>query len=328
MNVTANFALITYTLSVTANNGEITMNPAGGAYIPGAVITLTATPKTGYVFNGWSGDLTGTANPATITMDKNKSVTANFKAVTYTLAASGTNGTVSLSPVGGSYLAGTQVTLTAKSNAGFVFSEWSGDLTGTENPVKITMDTNKNVTANFKRITYTLTVNAVNGKVLMEPEGGTFNSGAFVTLNAVPDSGYVFDGWSGSLTGEQNPALITMNQNKTITALFKQVSTANTNDMFSVQTRLGQIYPNPFTTETTIPFELKDASSIKISVLNLLGQKVCTLINKQLPPGKHTVIWNGCDKSGNRVTEGIYFCQMESDFKLVQVEKIIFGPMF
>jgi uncharacterized repeat protein (TIGR02543 family) len=228
--------------------------------------------------------------------------------------------------VGGNYIAGTQVTLTAKPNAGFVFSEWSGDLTSTENPAKIIMDANKNITANFKRITYTLTVNAVNGKVLTDPDGGTYNSGAFVTLDAVPDSGYIFNGWSGSLTGEQNPALITMNQHKTITALFKQVSTTNTTDMFSVQTRLGQIYPNPFTTETTIPFELKEASQIRISILNLLGQEVCTIINKYLQPGEYKLNWDGRDINGTLVTEGIYFCRMESDLQTIQVEKIIFKP--
>jgi uncharacterized repeat protein (TIGR02543 family) len=327
ITATANFTLITNTLSVIANNGTVSMDPTGGTYIPDAIVTLTATPKTGYVFNGWSSDLTGSANPATITMDRNKSVTANFKAVNYTLATSATNGTVSLSPVGGSYIAGTQVTLTAKPNSGYVFVDWSGDLSGTENPVKITVDANKNITANFKRITYTLTVNAVNGKVLLEPEGGTYNSDAFVTLTAEPDSGYVFDSWSGDFTGEQNPALLTMNQNKNITALFKQISTSNAKDIFSAQTKLGQIYPNPFSAETIIPFELNVASHIKISVLNLLGQEVCIIIKNHLQPGEYAVSWNGSDKSGNRVSEGIYFCRMESDLQTIQVEKIIFSPL-
>jgi uncharacterized repeat protein (TIGR02543 family) len=324
--VTANFTLITNTLTVTATNGTVAMDPDSGAYLPGTVVTLTATPKTGYAFNGWSGDLAGSENPATITMDKNKSVTANFKAVTYTLATSATNGSVSLSPVGGSYTAGTQVTLTAKPNTGFVFSEWGGSLSGAENPVKITMDENKNITANFKRITYSLTANAVNGSVVMEPEGGIYNSGAFVYVSAVPDSGYVFDGWSGNLDGDQNPALLTMNQNKNITALFKQIiSTSTANDMLPEQTTLGQIYPNPFSTVTTIPFEIKEASHIKVTILNLSGQEVCNLINKHLQPGKYTIPWDGSDTNGTRVTEGIYFCRMESDLQLIQVGKIIFN---
>jgi len=117
-----------------------------------------------------------------------------------------------------------------------------------------------------------------------------------------------------------------MNQNKTITALFKQISTSNANEIFSALTRLGQIYPNPFSTETTIPFELKEATNIKISVLNLLGQEVCTIINKHLQPGEYSINWDGSDISGNRVKEGIYFCKMESDFQTIQVEKISFRP--
>jgi hypothetical protein len=119
--------------------------------------------------------------------------------------------------------------------------------------------------------------------------------------------------------------LIILNKDKSITALFKQViSTANENDMFSGQTRLGQIFPNPFSSETTIPFELKDASHIKISVFNILRQEVSTLINEHLSPGKYAIQWDGRDKNGNRVTDGIYFCQMESDNQLVQVGKIVF----
>ncbi len=162
----------------------------------------------------------------------------------------------------------------------------------------------------------------------MEPDGGTYNSGALVFVTAEPDSGYVFNGWSDSLTGEQNPALITMNQNKTITALFKQISTSNANEIFSAQTRLGQIYPNPFSTETTIPFELKETSHIKISVFNILRQEICTIVNKHLTPGKYAINWDGRDKSGNRVTDGIYFCQMESDHNSIEVGKLIFRTIF
>ncbi|WP_345162583.1 InlB B-repeat-containing protein, partial [Pontibacter saemangeumensis] len=57
--------------------------------------------------------------------------------------------TVSKSPNQSSYAAGTEVTLTAAPAAGYVFSGWTGDASGTANPLKLTMDTNKSVTANF-----------------------------------------------------------------------------------------------------------------------------------------------------------------------------------
>jgi hypothetical protein len=72
-----------YTLTGAVNpvaGGAIALNPVqpAGGYASGTVVTLTATPNAGYGFTGWSGDLTVTTNPATITMNGNKSVTGNF----------------------------------------------------------------------------------------------------------------------------------------------------------------------------------------------------------------------------------------------------------
>jgi pectate lyase/pectin methylesterase-like acyl-CoA thioesterase len=68
-----------FTLSTaTIGLGVIQTNPAGSTFIAGTPVTLTAVPAAGWQFGGWTGDLTGAANPATITMDANKSVTATF----------------------------------------------------------------------------------------------------------------------------------------------------------------------------------------------------------------------------------------------------------
>ncbi len=62
----------------TSGSGTVTRDPSGGAYDAGTVVTLTATPDAGWTFSGWSGDISGMDNPATITMDANKTVTATF----------------------------------------------------------------------------------------------------------------------------------------------------------------------------------------------------------------------------------------------------------
>ncbi|MBW2637367.1 MAG: cell wall-binding protein, partial [Deltaproteobacteria bacterium] len=56
-------------------------SPNQAVYTSGTVVTLTATPNSGYTFSSWSGDLTGTSSPTTITMDGNKSVNANFSVI-------------------------------------------------------------------------------------------------------------------------------------------------------------------------------------------------------------------------------------------------------
>jgi pectate lyase/pectin methylesterase-like acyl-CoA thioesterase len=65
------------TLSTTGS-GTIQSDPAGDKFPAGTRVTLTAAPAPGWRFEGWSGDLTGTDNPAIITMDREKSITANF----------------------------------------------------------------------------------------------------------------------------------------------------------------------------------------------------------------------------------------------------------
>ncbi|MGD2093234.1 MAG: C1 family peptidase [Candidatus Aminicenantes bacterium] len=376
-----------YTLTTnTVGNGSISLNPPGGIYCEGTVVTLTAVPDAGWQFDGWSGDLTGTTNPADITMDANKSVTATFSQLPvqqYTLTVNTVGqGSVTLDPPGGTYDEGTVVTLTAVPDSGWNFDNWSGDLTGSTNPDTVTMDANKTVTANFSELgpcteivgydtvfslstttanrrampftmpengeicsvtmyhnggsgsmimgvydgeslpnnrlgvtattpvsgstgwqtidltspafvasgtrvwlawvyednpgmyyesgspgrasssqtwsggmpdpfgssttanyiysiyanytptappQYNLTVNTVgNGSVDLSPPGGVYDAGTVVTLTATADPGWLFSNWSGDLTGSTNPTTITMNANKTVTATFIEEGTTGT----------------------------------------------------------------------------------------------------
>ena len=65
-------------------------------------------------------------------------------------------------------------------------------------------------------------------------------------------------------------------------------------------------YPNPFNPDTEIRFSLARDSEVKLSVFNVLGQKVKTLIQGSFPAGTHSVRWNGTDESGRQVASGIY----------------------
>jgi uncharacterized repeat protein (TIGR02543 family) len=210
-------------LSVTISGaGTVDLSPLGGTYASGTVVTLTATPALGSVFEGWGGDLSGTANPTTITMDADKNVTATFAERSFTLAVSSTgSGSVALNPPGGSYGAGTTVTLTATPDPGFEFSSWGGDLAGTGNPTTITMDADKRVTADFVAQSFTLSVSTSgSGTLDLSPPGGTYEAGTPVTLTATPAPGFEFAGWSGDLSGAANPATITMDSDKAVSAHF------------------------------------------------------------------------------------------------------------
>jgi uncharacterized repeat protein (TIGR02543 family) len=103
---TATFSTTQYQLTIASSppaGGTVTPSPMGdqsgiacpasvgvicpGYYPSGTPVTLTATPNTGYSFSGWSGDLSGTANPTSVTMNGPKTVTANFTATSVTPTA-------------------------------------------------------------------------------------------------------------------------------------------------------------------------------------------------------------------------------------------------
>ena len=146
-----------YTLTATSaptGGGTVILSPSGGTYASGTSVTATANANSGYTFTGWSGALTGTTNPGTVIMNSDKTLTANFTAITtYSLTiTTPTNGTVNASPVGPNYASGTTVTLTATPSSGYQFSSWSGSLTGSTNPATILMNGNKTVSATFTQL--------------------------------------------------------------------------------------------------------------------------------------------------------------------------------
>jgi uncharacterized repeat protein (TIGR02543 family) len=164
--------------TTTSGSGSIARNPNASSYASGTVVTLTATPISGWSFAGWSGAITGTTNPTTVTMDANKSVTATFTqnptgnfSLTTNVVGSGT---VSRSPNATTYASGTVVTLTATANSGSTFTGWSGDLSGSTNPATITMSANRTVTATF-------TTNPTGGDLFVATNGTAANPGTLAS---------------------------------------------------------------------------------------------------------------------------------------------------
>ena len=137
-------------LAVHATLGGTTDPPPGTSIrVLGEEVTLTAIPESG-LFTGWTGDVTQGSDQITVTMNEDTSVTANFTPVEYTLTIqSGEGGTTIPAPGAYDYPSGTNVPVTAVPEGEYEFSEWSGDVLGTDNPVGISLDSDKSITANF-----------------------------------------------------------------------------------------------------------------------------------------------------------------------------------
>jgi uncharacterized repeat protein (TIGR02543 family) len=132
------------------------------------------------------------------------------------------NGNVNRNPDGSTYNTGTGVELTAVPDTGWAFSGWSGDLGGSNNPENIIMDSDKNITATFEGLNdYDLLVTIEgSGTVSLNPPGGSYYDGENVTLTATADPYWEFNGWSGHLSGSNNPKSIVIDSDKNITATF------------------------------------------------------------------------------------------------------------
>jgi len=219
-----------------------------GSFNPGSSVTVTATPNTGYTFVNWTEGINIVSTEATYTSPLNASRTlvANFalNIIGLSLDVVANNGSVLKNPNLLTYSNGATVVLTATPNSGYIFTSWSGDATGSVSPLTVTMNSNKNITANFALIGSSLSLDVVanNGSVLKNPDLLTYANGATVVLTATPNSGYIFTSWSGDVTGSVSPLTVTMNANKNITANFALIGSGLTLDVIANN---GSVLKNP-----------------------------------------------------------------------------------
>lgn len=80
----------------------------------------------------------------------------------------------------------------------------------------------------------------------------------------------------------------------------------NTNRTF----QLAQNYPNPFNPTTTIDYQLSELEQVNLSIFNINGQFVRTLVDAQQGPGNYKIIWDGMNEKGHQVSSGIYFYKL------------------
>ncbi|MCC5907248.1 MAG: hypothetical protein JJU13_13635 [Balneolaceae bacterium] len=194
----------------------------------GETITITAKANEHWVFDRWSGDHSGTDNPASIVMDTDKSVTALFEKRDYplTIHIEG-EGTVDERVVQAKttdYPHGTVVELTADPDEGWKFSGWSGDVESAEEVIEVTIDDRINITATFNRIKYPLII-SIKGEGTVDQEviaakTTEYPNETVVELTATPSEGWIFTGWEGDIEGNENPVNITISKEVNVTAIF------------------------------------------------------------------------------------------------------------
>lgn len=224
----------TYTAIFVSSDDEFTLTAirdpeAGGTVIPAtptnyngnARCEFTATPNAEWDFLGWydenGNQLTDASTPTYIInpVVMNRTLTARFShqpfRITYTVnPAEGGSVSVSGANASGTYDARTSPVLTATANAGYRFTRWSGDISGTNPTYTISSIASHydNIVANFIR-TYTVTASANNGGSVSltssaEAHGGRYDAGTRISVTASVPEGYVFDHWT--IDGVDDPS--------------------------------------------------------------------------------------------------------------------------
>lgn len=244
--VTSNLSGATYDLqfdkqyrltaqAVPAEGGDVSVNPisSGGFYLPGAPVTVTTTPKRGFFFAGFSGDLTGTQTSRNIRIDAPKFVTAAFSRVApvqVNLTSNKAGGRVSIdgvevalplsflwTPGSVKQIAPVDRILVA-ADTRLVFSSWSSGAPA--RTLNYTVPTTAaSLEARFDT-QYLVTVSAspaVGGSV---SGGGWYSFNAAASIKATPATDYVFSGFTGTLTQSNSVFLATVNMPLNLVANF------------------------------------------------------------------------------------------------------------
>ena len=207
-----------YTLTATANptaGGTVTMNPAGGTYIEGSSVQLTATANTGYNFTQWSDGVT--TNTRTVTVNADASYEAQFALQQFTVTTNVTPAEGGSVTGGGSYNYGSTATLVATPNAGYEFVEWNDHNTNSTRVVTVTEDVT--YTATFQLQSHAVTVNVDDPSHGTVSGGGSYIHGTEATVQAYPAEDYHFLRWNdGTPT---NPYTFTVTEPKSLIAYFE-----------------------------------------------------------------------------------------------------------
>ena len=218
-SVGATFVLNTYSIGIVPApaNGTVTCTPNPVTH--GQDASCTATPDAGYHFTSWSGDCTGTGACQFTSVTASRTVSATFTPNTHSIATpAAVNGTVTCTPNPVTH--GQDASCTATPNAGYHFTSWSGDCTGTGACQLTNVTSPRSVGATFALNTYSIGIvpAPANGKVTCTPNPVTHGQDASCT--ATPDAGYHFTSWSGDCTGTGACQLTNVTSPRSVGATF------------------------------------------------------------------------------------------------------------
>ncbi|MCC5833411.1 MAG: hypothetical protein JJU20_01645 [Opitutales bacterium] len=245
----------------STSGGTVEIEPLEDSYIGGSQVLLTAQPEAGFTFTGWTGDIVDTNNPLTVTINSDLLLTANFRALVQPVVI-----TISEDS---SLIDGESATLSVQASGADLFQWYVGESGDTSNPIVdeieaeftvnsdevgsywVRISSNDGLSANSDTVTvsraYTVTVDsAQGGTASMSPDLDRYDADTAISIAAIPESGYLFSGWTGSIESTENPLRFTISEDMSVFANFTAIP------VYTVDLQVqgaGQIYAFPAATE-------------------------------------------------------------------------------
>ena len=317
--IVANFELQSFSVSVSSNpilGGVVT---GSGTYNYGDTVTLTATTNTGYRFVNWTtnGTEVSTDTSYSFTVTSDTMLVANFVQI-FDVAASAnptSGGTISGT---GIYNYGDTATLTATSNTGYDFVNWTshGAEFSTNTSISIKVITDTTFVANFKLKSFNISAGTdpVDGGTVTGL--GIYNYGDTATLKAISNTGFDFVNWTSNSIGVSTDTVIsfTVTNDTSFIANFKEKTSVTE---FSNQMSFT-LYPNP----------VKDIINIKLNNLKVNNSKCINITMFDYLGKSRNINYNKINSDNIQIDvsnkpAGIYFLRITEDNNLLKMCKFI-----
>lgn len=143
---------------------------------------------------------------------------------------------------------------------------------------------------------------ALNSNILV----GLHPAGTEIWLEAVPDDGWEFISWGSDLTNTANPILFNMDRDISLQVKFGLITSVDNQEIIN-KFQLYPNYPNPFNPATKIKYTIAQNDFTNISLYNIAGEKVRTLVNEIKPAGAYEI-----EVNSDQLSNGIYFYTISS----------------
>ncbi|MEI6899869.1 MAG: hypothetical protein WCL00_08325 [Bacteroidota bacterium] len=251
--------LSAYQVTTSANpvNGGTTSG--GGSYTSGQQATVIANSNTGYAFTNWTenGSVVSTNSSYTFTVTANRNLVANFSLSQFVITTSSNPTSGGNTSGGGTYPNGTSITVSANSNTGWNFLNWTenGNVVSTNSSYSFTVSVNRNLVANFSQ-----TQSVINTSSNPPAGGTTYGSGSYpngtsITVSANTNTGWSFLNWTenGNVVSTNFNYTFTVTASRNLVANFSQtmyIITTSSNPGAGGNTNGGGSYP--FGTSITV----------------------------------------------------------------------------